>query len=70
MERNECSFELEALKKLYEAEAEKLTVSLLKGATWEEVKDQRKLVTDLAIAVHKKKHSNSNPAETSMRKDL
>lgn len=70
MERNLCSFELEALKKLYEAEAEKLTVSLLNGATWEEVKDQRKLVTDLAIAVHKKKHSNSNPAETSMRKDL
>ena len=70
MERNQCSFELEALKKLYEAEAEKLTVSLLNGATWEEVKDQRKLVTDLAIAVHKKKHSNSNPAETSMRKDL
>ena len=70
MERNQCSFELEALKKLYEAEAEKLTVSLLNGATWEEVKDQRKLVTDLAIAVHKKKHSSSNPAETSMRKDL
>ena len=70
MERNLCSFELEALKKLYETEAEKLTVSLLNGATWEEVKDQRKLVTDLAIAVHKKKHSNSNPAETSMRKDL
>ena len=70
MERNECSFELEALKQLYEAEAEKLTLSLLNGASWEEVKDQRKLVTDLAIAIHKMKHANSNPAETSLRKDL
>ena len=70
MERNQCSSELEALKQLYEAEAEKLTLSLLNGATWEEVKDQRKLVTDLAIAVHKMKHASSNPAEISLRKDL
>jgi hypothetical protein len=70
MERNLCSFDLSALKELYNKEAEILQVALLDGASWEDMKDQRLIVTELAIALHKKiQGSTGNPAENSLRGD-
>ena len=67
MDANLCSYDLPILKLMYEKEAEQLQKSLLNGASWDEVREQRKKVTDLAIALHKKRFAASNPAESSSR---
>ena len=64
---NLCSYDLPILKVMYEKEAEVLQKALLSGATWDEVREQRKKVTDLAIAMHKKRFASTNPAESSSR---
>ena len=60
--------DFEAVNALYESEKHKLTEALLNGASWEEVQDQRRLVTSLAIERHKK-WKLTNPAENELRKD-
>ena len=67
MDMKLCSYDLPVLKVMYEQEAEVLQRALLNGATWEEVREQRKKVTDLAIAMHKKRFASTNPAESSSR---
>ena len=67
MDVNWSSYDLPTLKILYEAEAARLRDALINGSTWEETWEQRKKVTDLAIALHKKRTASSNPAETSLR---
>jgi hypothetical protein len=64
MEMNWSELDVEVLRDTYESEASKLKTSLLNGATWEEMKDQRKRVTELAIALHKKINTSANPAES------
>ena len=59
-------YDLDSLKILYARENEELKARLLKGALWEEVKDQQFRVTELSIALHGKlqaSRSGSNPAE-------
>ena len=56
-----CSLDLNTLKALYEAEAAALQDSLLNGTSWEEARDQRQAVTELAIAIHNKRF-NTHPA--------
>ena len=58
----------EALNAMYENEKQKLTEALLKGSSWEEVQDQRRLVTTLAIERHKK-WKQINPAENELRRN-
>jgi hypothetical protein len=71
MDRNLSSLDLQTLKALYEKEAEELSSALVNGATWEETMEQRHSVTEISIAIHQKRYPyNSNPAESSMRKDL
>ena len=60
--------DFEALNAMYENEKQKLTDTLLGGASWEEVQDQRRLVTTLAIERHKK-WKLMNPAENEVRRD-
>ena len=60
--------DFEAVNALYEGEKQRLTEALLNGASWEEVQEQRRLVTLLAIERHKK-WKLINPAENEMRKD-
>lgn len=59
--------ELEALRALFERESNGLKTALLNGATWEEVQEQRKKVTELSIALHRKIQASiqlsGNPAE-------
>jgi len=60
---------VEELKDVYEKESTKLKASLLNGTPWEELKDQRQKVTELAIALHKKINTSSNPAESTDRSE-
>ena len=64
MEANWNELDAEALKDIYEKESAKLKASLINGSSWEEMKDQRQKVTELAIALHKKINSSGNPAES------
>ena len=55
---------------MYERERASLDTALLNGALWEEVKDQRKIITELSITIHKQTQViNSNPAESVYRKN-
>ena len=67
MDKNLCGLDLNILKTMYEKEATVLKNALLNGASWEEVKDQRRKVTELAIAMHKLRYRTGNPAESSSR---
>jgi hypothetical protein len=62
-------FDVNELRDTYEKESAKLKASLLSGTSWEALKDQRKKVTELAIALHKKINSSSNPAESTDRSE-
>jgi hypothetical protein len=60
-----CGLEFETLKDLYEKENSELKRKLLAGMSWEQTKDQRKRVTEIASALHQKSNSaGSNPAES------
>ena len=69
MELNWSDMDVDSLRKVYETEAAKLKASLLNGASWDDMKDQRKKVTELAIALHKKINSSGNPAESADRSE-
>jgi hypothetical protein len=69
MEINWSELDTEALRELYEREAGNLKKALLNGSSWEDVKDQRLKVTELAIALHKKIHTSGNPAESADRSE-
>jgi hypothetical protein len=64
MEMNWSEMDVDELRDVYEKESSKLKISLINGTSWEELKDQRTKVTELAIALHKKINSTSNPAES------
>jgi len=64
MDMNWSDLDADDLKAAYEKESAKLKASLLNGSSWEEMKDQRKKVTELAIALHKKINTSGNPAES------
>ena len=73
MDRNLLSLDLNTLKGMYEQEAEGLNEALLKGVSWNQLRDQRKTVTELSIALQAKRTGSApptnNPAEKSTRKD-
>ena len=51
--------DVEELKKLHQQESARLEQSLLNGALWEEVTEQRKRIGELSNVIYKK----SNPAQ-------
>ena len=64
--------DLDSLQKLYDKESAELRSALLKGASWNDLKEKRVLVTNLFIAIHKKKYphgGHQTPADTSLRRD-
>jgi len=69
MELNWNELDVDALRNVYEKESAKLKSSLLSGSSWEELKDQRQKVTELAIALHKKINNSGNPAESADRSE-
>ena len=48
------NLDLDTLKAMYEKGQAELTSSLLSGALWNELKEQRKKLTEVAIMLHKK----------------
>lgn len=46
--------DLETLKEMYAAEADKLKTNVLTGARWEEVQEQRHRLIDFEIALYQK----------------
>jgi hypothetical protein len=67
MDKNLWGLDLKILKTMYDKEAAILKNSLLNGASWDEVKDQRRKVTEISIAMHKLRYRSGNPAESSSR---
>lgn len=69
MERNLQHINLGTLKTLYNKEVEALHARLLSGASWEDTQEQRRLVTELSIAMHRRTStiSSANPAESQIR---
>lgn len=69
MEIKWSELDVDELRNVYEKESSKLKASLINGTSWEELKDQRQKVTELAIALHKKINSTGNPAESADRSE-
>jgi hypothetical protein len=60
--------DLEALKAMYTHQSSRLAAALIEGADWEELNEQRILVTQLSIAIAKKSTGVvDNPAENAIR---
>ncbi len=69
MNLNWSELGVDELRDVYEKESAKLKASLLGGTSWDELKDQRQKVTELAIALHKKINTSPNPAESTDRSE-
>lgn len=69
MESNWSELGEDELRDAFEKESAKLKASLISGSSWEDLKDQRQKVTELAIALHKKINASSNPAESTDRSE-
>ena len=67
MDKNLCGLDLNILKTMYDKEAGVLKNALLNGASWDEVKELRRKVTEISIAIHKQRYRSGNPAESSSR---
>jgi len=65
------SLDLNTLKTLYEMEQEELNAALLEGVSWDDLKDRRKMLFDLARVLQAKRsgelNESGNPAERSSR---
>jgi len=71
MDRNLECLDVNMLKSLYERETDNLNEALLNGVSWNDPKDQRKKVTDIAMALQairtREDFMKENPAERSIR---
>ena len=60
---------LEQLERMYQDADAKLRQALLNGASWEEAKAQRDVVTEIAVQLHKRKYPlTGTPADTPFRR--
>lgn len=55
------------LAEQYLKETGELRQSLLEGVPWEDLRNKKNLITQLAIALHRRKPYNFNPAESPSR---
>lgn len=67
MEMKWNEYDVDELRAMYDLEYSRLKNDLLKGVQWEDLKEQRQKVTELSIALHKKIHTSTNPAESADR---
>jgi hypothetical protein len=70
MKRDWDNLDINQLQHLYKQNAEQLEYRLLRGASWQEVNDQRRDVTELAIEIFQRLNPTSffNPSEHPQRK--
>ncbi|TCZ72792.1 hypothetical protein [Flaviaesturariibacter aridisoli] len=59
--------DLESLVRMHQTASFRLQAALLNGATWQEVQDQRELVTELSIAIQRRRSRRTHPAANSGR---
>ena len=60
---------LEVLKSMFAREERRLSEALINGADWEAVQEQRRLVTDIAAAIHSRMYPTAvfDPAAYRLR---
>ena len=64
------NLDINQLQNLYYESSRQLEKRLLHGASWQDVRDQRTNVTELAVAIYKRLNpSTVNPAEQQTRKE-
>ncbi|GAB4093193.1 hypothetical protein [Flaviaesturariibacter terrae] len=61
---------LDSLVRMHQTASFRLQAALLNGATWQEVHEQRELVTELSIAIQKRRSRGGHPAADSERRDV
>ncbi|RYY41065.1 MAG: hypothetical protein EOO08_03395 [Chitinophagaceae bacterium] len=54
--------DLDSLVRMHQSASFRLQAALLNGATWQEVHEQRELVTELSIAIQRRRTRPGNPA--------
>lgn len=60
--------DIPTLRSLYEAESGRLKTALINGAAWDDTFELRQRVTDLAIALHRKRfYTTRHPAANDSR---
>ena len=70
MNREFYRLELDELQALYKEETNRLHAELIAGTSWENLKEQKIKVTELAITIHRKKYPlYFNPAEFSSSRE-
>lgn len=70
MKKDLWQLDIEKLKMLYREEERQLEERLLAGATWEELREDRKRIGELSTIIYKKLNPGhfGNPAENASRK--
>lgn len=64
------NLDINQLQSLYHESSRQLEKRLLHGASWQDVREQRKDVTELAVAIYKRLNRVAvNPAEQQTRKE-
>lgn len=60
---------LEVLKSMYAREERRLAEALIEGESWEAVQEQRRIVTEIAAAIHKRMYPTAvfDPASFHLR---
>lgn len=61
--------DLESLVRMHQTASFRLQAALLNGATWQEVQDQRELVTELSIAIQRRRTRRGHPAADDFRRN-
>ena len=71
MKNEWANLDINQLQYLYQESSRQLERSLLRGSSWQEIRDQRNDVTELAVAIYQRLNPKAvNPAEQSSRKEL
>ncbi len=68
MDQDLWRLDLEALKIMYVQQSGRLATLLLEGVDWEELNEQRAIVTELSIIIERKsQEAIDHPAENALR---
>ena len=71
MEKDYQLFDLPVLRSMLAREEREFSRALLRGASWTDVQDQKRRITELSIAIHHRLHpvTTTHPAEFITRKN-
>jgi hypothetical protein len=59
--------DLDSLVRMHQTATFRLQAALLNGAAWHDVHDQRELVTELSIAIQRRRSATGHPAASMSR---